>query len=72
MLLLPTRFDARLLTLTGIEGELKKASKAITCVSGLVAKYRGRLRELCDNAAEQKLPSQHQPTSALAQAWTER
>lgn len=33
-----------------IEGELKKATKAITSASGLVARYRIRLDELCDNA----------------------
>jgi hypothetical protein len=46
-----------------IEGELKKASKAISSVSGLVTKYRGRLQELCDGAAAQKLPSQCQPVN---------
>ena len=51
-----------------IEGELKKASKAITSASGLVSKYRGRLQELCDNAAAQKLPSHCQPNETLAQA----
>ena len=40
-----------------IEGELKKAAKAITSVSGLVAKYRSRLQELCDGAVERKMPS---------------
>ncbi len=34
-----------------IESELKRAAKAITSASGLVAKYRGRMQELCDNAA---------------------
>jgi predicted nuclease with TOPRIM domain len=34
-----------------IEKELGKASKAIQSASGLVGKYRERLRELCDNAA---------------------
>lgn len=37
-----------------IESELKKATKAITSVSGLVAKYRGRLQELCDRAVGKK------------------
>ena len=34
-----------------IEKELGRASKAIQSASGLVIKYRGRLQELCDNAA---------------------
>ncbi len=34
-----------------IEKELGKAAKAIQSASGLVGKYRERLRELCDNAA---------------------
>lgn len=38
-----------------IEGELKKASKAISSASGLVAKYRNRLRELCEAAVEKKI-----------------
>ena len=39
-----------------VEGELKKAAKAITSASGLVTKYRGRLQKLCDNAVETKMP----------------
>jgi len=42
-----------------IEGELKKAAKAVTSASGLVSKYRIRLQGLCDNATAEKLP----PTS---------
>ncbi|MGO9862340.1 MAG: hypothetical protein ACLPLR_01910 [Terriglobales bacterium] len=38
-----------------IEGELKKAAKAITSASGLVAKHRGRMQELCDNAAAPRI-----------------
>jgi len=38
-----------------VESELKKAAKAITSASGLVTKYRGRLQELCDNAAAHKM-----------------
>jgi len=38
-----------------IEGELKKATKALSSVSALVAKYRGRLQELCENASVRKL-----------------
>jgi predicted nuclease with TOPRIM domain len=51
-----------------IEGELKKASKAITSASGSVTKYRTRLQELCDTSTDQKKTPLHQPTSALAQA----
>jgi len=40
-----------------IENELKKAAKAIISVSGLVSKYRGRLQEVCDNAAARKMPA---------------
>lgn len=43
-----------------IEGELKKAAKAITSASGLVTKYKGRLQLLCDGTTE-KIPSQRQP-----------
>jgi Rad3-related DNA helicase len=39
-----------------IEGELKKASKAITSASGLVTKYRNRLQSLCDTTAPEILP----------------
>jgi hypothetical protein len=38
-----------------VESELKKAAKAIGSASGLVSKYRGRLRELCDIAAASKI-----------------
>jgi len=37
-----------------IEGELKKATKSIVSASGLVAKYRSRLLELCETAVEGK------------------
>jgi len=40
-----------------IEGELKRATKAITSASGLVSKYRGRLQELCQTAVGRKMPS---------------
>ena len=40
-----------------IEGELKKATKALTSASGLVSKYRGRLQELCESAVGRKMPS---------------
>ena len=39
-----------------IEGELKKATKAISSASGQVAKYRGRMQELCDSALGKKMP----------------
>jgi predicted nuclease with TOPRIM domain len=39
-----------------IESELKKATKALGSVAGLVSKYRGRLQELCDTAAARKMP----------------
>ena len=46
-----------------IECELKKASKAITSASGLVAKYRARLQTLCDATSEQKkMPKRQQVT----------
>ena len=38
-----------------IESELKRAAKAITSASGLVAKYRGRMQELCDTAAAPRI-----------------
>jgi hypothetical protein len=37
-----------------IESELKKATKAITSASGLVAKYRSSLNELCESAVAKK------------------
>lgn len=40
-----------------VEGELKKATKAISLASRLVAKYRGRLQELCESAMERKMPT---------------
>ena len=40
-----------------IESELKKATKAISSASGLVAKYRGRLQELCESAVGRKMPT---------------
>jgi hypothetical protein len=38
-----------------IESELKKATKALGSAAGLVSKYRGRLQELCDNAASPRI-----------------
>ena len=40
-----------------IEGELKKATKALSTASGLVAKYRTRLQEMCDSAVGRKMPT---------------
>jgi DNA primase catalytic subunit len=38
-----------------VEKELKKAAKAVEAVSALTAKYRTRLRMLCDNATQPSL-----------------
>jgi len=38
-----------------IESELKKAVKAVGSAARLVTKHRGRLQELCDNAAAPKM-----------------
>jgi len=52
-----------------IEGELKKASKAITSASGLVTKYRDCLQSLCDTTTAQKIvPKRQLDNSLLAQA----
>jgi hypothetical protein len=52
-----------------IDGEMKKASKAITSASGFLTKYRDRLHSLCDSAAAQKIvPSGQRNDSVLAQA----
>ncbi len=40
-----------------IESELKKAAKAIISASGLVAKYKERLQEVCQSAGERKPPA---------------
>ena len=51
-----------------IESELKKAAKAIGSASGLVSKYRGRLQELCDNAAAPKIaPKPQRDASGIRQ-----
>ena len=47
-----------------IEKELGKASKAIQSVSGLVAKYKGRLRGLCEGASVQSKPSRSAQASS--------
>ncbi len=41
-----------------IDAELKKASKAITSATGLVAKYRNGLQSLCEGAVSRKTPQQ--------------
>jgi len=46
-----------LVNLDEIEKELKKAARAITSASGLVAKYRERLQELCESAVGRKMPA---------------
>jgi hypothetical protein len=52
-----------------IEGELKKAAKAVTAASGFLTKYRDRLHSLCESAtAQKKVPSRHSNESVLAQA----
>lgn len=51
-----------------IEGELKKASKAITSASGLITKYRDRLRSLCDTPTMKIMPKTQLDDSSLAQA----
>jgi hypothetical protein len=49
-----------------IDGELKKASKAITSASGFLTKYKDRLHSLCESAAAQKIvPSHHSNESVL-------
>jgi hypothetical protein len=47
-----------------IEGELGKATKAISSASGLVAKYRVRLQELCDSAVGKKKPTGRELSAA--------
>jgi predicted nuclease with TOPRIM domain len=52
-----------------IEKELGKASKAIQSVSGLVAKYKGRLNSLCDSTAgAKKLPMRQHDRSDIPQS----
>lgn len=47
-----------------IEKELGKASKAIQSVSGLVARYKGRLQKLCESAPVQSKPSRSATVSS--------
>jgi predicted nuclease with TOPRIM domain len=51
-----------------IERELGKAAKAIQSVSGLVARYRERLRELCDTAAATKIAPKSEHGGSIAAA----
>jgi hypothetical protein len=51
-----------------VEGELKKAAKAIGSVSGMVSKYRGRLHDLCDGTTAQKKMPKRQQDGGIAQA----
>jgi hypothetical protein len=51
-----------------IDGELKKALKAITSASGFLTKYRSRLQELCDNASiERIVPVVEREMESMAQ-----
>jgi hypothetical protein len=50
-----------------IESDLKKAAKALGSASGLVSKYRGRLQELCDNAAAPKIAPKPQQDGGVRQ-----
>lgn len=47
-----------------IESDLKKAAKAITSASGLVAKYRSRLHELCETAIRRTMPPERELSRA--------
>ena len=47
-----------------LEGELKKSLKALTSACGLVAKYRGRLQDLCESAAGMKPPAGREVSAA--------
>ena len=51
-----------------IDGELKKASKAITSASGFLTKYRDRILSLCESAAAPIAPSRQLNDSEFAQA----
>jgi chromosome segregation ATPase len=51
-----------------IDAQLRKAANAITSATGMVAKYRNRLQELCDSAVGKKLPSGCElPAARIAQ-----
>jgi len=49
-----------------VEKELGKAAKAIQSASALVAKYRGRLQELCDNVPARKMCSTPEPAVGIS------
>src|SRR5208282_4979958 len=51
-----------------VEKELKKAAKAIDTVSMMSAKYRERLRALCDTAAPTKIAPESEHASSIAAA----
>jgi predicted nuclease with TOPRIM domain len=51
-----------------VEKELKKAAKAIDVASGLTAKYRARLQELCDTAASSKVAPKSERNGGIPQA----
>jgi hypothetical protein len=51
-----------------VERELKRAAKAIETVSMMTAKYRERLRELCDTAAAAKIDSKKEHDGSMAAA----
>jgi predicted nuclease with TOPRIM domain len=50
-----------------MEKEIGKAAKAIQSVSALVVRYRERLRELCDSAANTKIPSKSERDGSIRQ-----
>ena len=51
-----------------VEKELKKATRAIETVSGMTAKYRERLRDLCDTAANAKIAPNPQRGGSITAA----
>ena len=51
-----------------VERELKKAAKAIETVSMMTAKYRERLRALCDTAAATKIAPKSEHGGSIAAA----
>jgi hypothetical protein len=51
-----------------VERELKKAAKAIETVSMMTAKYRERLRELCDTTAAAKIDPKPEHDGSIAAA----
>jgi hypothetical protein len=57
-----------LVDLDEVERELKKAAKAIETVSMMTAKYRERLRALCDTAAPTKIAPESEHGGSIAAA----